>query len=75
MTSRVPPRHFNPADIWECAAAVVPCSVLDPFNGSGTTGVAAIGLGRQYIGIDINPEYMKLAHERLGRTQPALLAV
>ncbi len=64
---------------WEpscaCGAPVVPCTVLDPFNGSGTTGVAAIGLGRHYTGIDINPEYLDLSHERLGRTQPALLAV
>ena len=63
---------------WEpscaCGAPVVPCTVLDPFNGAGTTGVAAIRLGRQYIGIDINPEYLDLAHKRLGRTQPALLA-
>lgn len=50
-------------------------AVLDPFNGSGTTGVAAIGLGRDYIGIEINPEYIKLAQERLGNTQPALIAV
>jgi len=50
------------------------CTVLDPFNGSGTTGVAAIGLGRQYIGIELNPEYIKLAEQRLGNTQPALIA-
>lgn len=64
---------------WEpsctCSADVVPCSVLDPFNGAGSTGVAAIGLGRRYTGIDINPDYLDLAHERLGRTQPALFAV
>ena len=39
--------------------------VLDPFFGSGTTGVAAVALGRQYIGIDINPEYCRLAEDRL----------
>jgi len=47
--------------------------VLDPFNGSGTTGAAAIGSGRQYIGIDINPEYIELAHKRLSGVQPALV--
>jgi len=57
-----------------CGAPTVPCVVLDTFSGAGTTGVAAIRLGRQYIGIDINPEYLDLAHKRLGRTQPALLA-
>jgi DNA modification methylase len=64
---------------WEpsctCGARVVPCTVLDPFNGSGTTGVAAIGLGREYIGIDLNPDYIKLAERRLNTTQPALLGV
>lgn len=49
------------------------CTVLDPFNGSGTTGAVAINLGRQYIGIDINPDYIELAHKRIGNTQPALL--
>lgn len=36
-------------------------TVLDPFSGSGTTGLAAQALGRKYIGIDINPEYLKLS--------------
>lgn len=40
--------------------------VLDPFSGSGTTGAVAIGLGRKYIGIDINKEYEPLARERIG---------
>ncbi|MHA1832449.1 MAG: DNA methyltransferase, partial [Candidatus Baldrarchaeia archaeon] len=39
--------------------------VLDPFIGSGTTAVAAKKLGRRYIGIDINPEYCKIAEERI----------
>ena len=39
--------------------------VLDPFNGSGTTCLAARNLGRHYIGIDINPEYVDLANDRL----------
>lgn len=40
-------------------------TVLDPFVGSGTTLVAANNLNRRSIGIDINPEYMKLANERV----------
>lgn len=36
-------------------------TVLDPFNGSGTTGAAAQNNGRNYIGIDINHEYLDLA--------------
>ena len=39
--------------------------VLDPFNGSGTTCVAADGLGRKYLGIDISQEYCELAIDRL----------
>ncbi len=58
-----------------CAADVATSTVLDPFNGAGTTGVAAIGLGRQYIGIDINPEYLAMADRRIRSTQPALLAI
>lgn len=39
--------------------------VLDPFVGSGTTAVAAKKLGRKFIGIDINPEYVEIAIKRL----------
>ena len=41
--------------------------VLDPFCGSGTTCVAAKTLNRNYLGIEINPEYVALANERLSR--------
>ena len=39
-------------------------TVLDPFNGSGTTGIASIRNGRKYIGIDLNAEYIELANSR-----------
>ena len=39
--------------------------VLDPFMGSGTTALVAKNLGRQYIGIELNPEYIKIAENRL----------
>jgi site-specific DNA-methyltransferase (adenine-specific) len=39
--------------------------VLDPFFGSGTTGAVAKKLGRDYIGIELNPEYIKIAEKRL----------
>lgn len=39
--------------------------ILDPFMGSGTTAIAARALNRDYIGIDISPEYCKMAEERL----------
>jgi site-specific DNA-methyltransferase (adenine-specific) len=40
-------------------------TVLDPFAGSGTTLEVARQLGRNAIGIDLNPQYVKLAHQRL----------
>ena len=39
--------------------------VLDPFIGSGTTAVAAKELGRDYLGIEINPKYVERANQRL----------
>lgn len=39
--------------------------VLDPFMGSGTTGIAAAQLGRQFIGIEIDDEYCQMAKERI----------
>lgn len=39
--------------------------VLDPFAGAGTTCLVAKKLGRQYIGIDLNPEYVKMAEARI----------
>jgi site-specific DNA-methyltransferase (adenine-specific) len=38
--------------------------ILDPFNGSGTTGIAAYNLNRRYIGIDLEKEYLELTKTR-----------
>ena len=47
--------------------------ILDPFMGVGTTGVVARRLKRNYIGIEINPDYCKTAEERIkGQTPPLL---
>jgi len=43
--------------------------VLDPFVGSGTTALAALQLGRHFVGIDINNEYVELSNERISETQ------
>lgn len=49
-------------------------TVLDPYSGSGTTGLAAARHGRRYIGIDLNPDYLDLSlRTRLG--QAALMEV
>ena len=39
--------------------------VLDCFMGSGTTSVAYKNLGRDFIGIELNPEYFRIAEERI----------
>lgn len=46
--------------------------VLDPFMGVGTTGLVAQKLVRNYIGIELNPEYIKIAEERL-KNKPLFL--
>lgn len=47
-------------------------TVLDPFAGSGTTGIVALEEGRSFIGIELNPEHHALARQRLGNTAPLL---
>ena len=44
-------------------------TILDPFMGSGTTGVACMNLGRQFIGIEIEPKYFEIACERIDQAQ------
>ena len=46
--------------------------VLDPFFGSGTTGRVAESLGRRYLGIELNPEYVKIGQNRTNNVQMAL---
>ena len=46
--------------------------ILDPFMGSGTTGVAAIQLGRRFIGIEIDPKYFDIACKRIENTPAPL---
>jgi len=47
--------------------------VLDPFNGSGTTGVAAVRHGRRYLGMDLSSEYLDLSVRRLQGESEALI--
>ena len=54
-------------------AEPVPCTVLDPFLGSGTTAAVAVGLGRHAIGIELNQDYISLAEKRIRETQRPLL--
>jgi len=56
-----------------CNAGFSAGVVLDPFIGSGTTAVVAEKLGRNWIGIDLNPEYVKMAEGRIKLLHPKLL--
>lgn len=47
--------------------------VLDPFFGSGTTGRAAARLGREYVGIELNEDYIKISDKRTNNVQIQLL--
>lgn len=48
-------------------------NILDPFMGSGTTGVACKELGRNFIGIEIEPKYFAIAERRINQTTENLL--
>lgn len=50
---------------WCIARAGSPETILDPFMGSGTTGVACMNLGRKFIGIEIERRYFDIACERI----------
>ena len=58
-----PPKLAETCILAGCPAGGV---VLDPFFGSGTTGLAAKSLDRRYIGIELNPDYCELAKQRIG---------
>jgi DNA modification methylase len=61
---------FPPDLIKPCIMAGTKCgdTVLDPFGGSGTTGMVALELGRKAVLIELNPEYVKLADNRCNVT-------
>lgn len=58
-----PPKLIEPCILAGCPAGG---TVLDPFIGSGTTGMVAKAYGRNYIGIDLNGDYIKIAEKRIG---------
>lgn len=43
--------------------------ILDPFSGSGTTAIVAMGLKRKYIGIELSPDYCKMSEDRIERNK------
>jgi hypothetical protein len=63
--------HFGD-EIADSFSTSVPCTVLDPFNGAGTTGLVTKRLFRNYIGIDLNEKYIAMASERIWGDAPLL---
>jgi site-specific DNA-methyltransferase (adenine-specific) len=55
--------------LWCIEQAGRPQTILDPFMGSGTTGVAAVQMGRQFIGIEREPSYFDIACRRIEQAQ------
>lgn len=67
---------FPSALIEPCILAGCPPNgiVLDPFFGSGTVGEVCVKTGRNWLGVELNPDYIKIANKRVAGTQPALFA-
>lgn len=65
---------FPPKLIEPCILAGSPPGgvVLDPFMGAGTVALVSLRLGRQYLGIELNPDYVRLAKKRIAEVQPTL---
>ena len=63
---------FPPALVEPCVALGSPegSLILDPFLGSGTTGLVALNMNRRFVGIELNPDYVDIAVRRLKATSP-----
>lgn len=65
-----PPDLVEPCILAGCPPGGV---VLDPFLGSGTTAQVAVETGRNWLGVELNPKYIKLAKKRIAGAQPPLI--
>jgi site-specific DNA-methyltransferase (adenine-specific) len=59
------PAPFPVALIDRIVQSTAAKTILDPFIGSGTTAISAMNFGRNFIGIDISPDYCEMARERI----------
>lgn len=55
--------------VQEMPFEIKPCVVMDIFHGSGTTGLTALAYRRDYIGIELNPDYIRISEKRLKEVQ------
>jgi len=62
----------KPIEIMEwCARGIEASStIVDPFMGSGTTGIAMSRKGHNFIGIELNPEYAQISEQRIRHWKP-----
>lgn len=70
-TPRVHPTQ-KPVAVMEWALSLAPqetCTVIDPFMGSGTTGIACANLGKTFVGIERSPKFFDIACERIEAAQ------
>lgn len=65
-----PPELIKPCILAGCPENGIVC---DPFMGSGTTAVVADATGRDFIGFEINPDYCKIANERISKQRKTAL--
>lgn len=69
----------KPVEVMRFCISALPSktkTILDPFMGSGTTGVAAVDMGRKFIGIEVDPKYFDIACRRIDEAsrKPRLFA-
>ncbi len=64
----------KPLELIQWCVSLVEGDIIDPFMGSGTTGIACANLGRKFIGIEIEPKYFDIACRRIEQAykQPRL---
>jgi hypothetical protein len=58
-----------------CGASIVPCTILDPFAGAGTTIMESLRHGRDAIGVELNPQYAQMARDRIVNDAPMFNAM
>lgn len=69
LLGRIETDGWKPNCRCQNADAPMPCTVLDPFSGAGTTALVALQHGRRAVGIELNPRYIAIAEQRIQQNQ------